>query len=345
MSLSHDFSEAVLAYRKRAADRFARRDSITRSPPHRWTSPSLFRKPYQRALFPALIDYLSQAAAAYRQWKLSPPATRIEKVKNSGGALGHGELVMSLAADVRREKWLLACRLERHKKRAVIQHLRDVVVACGIPEDIRSMWSERFLTRAKKDWIKVTFTGIVGGKKEGDVLAYDAEDESGYAVHVTRCRDASRKGCKMLIRQGEVDRRDTFEEVRKLYMGKPDEIYRRQTARKFARYRREKREREAESLKQSTRAEMEMKRRRGHDHLLTARGNGDASFAPFLFELDSNAYAFSSKITDAPKLRKVMIEKYSKDDNGANNVNGWQKAQQAAETNPLFHTRVMNRFM
>lgn len=254
-------------------------------------------------------------------------------------------MVISLAADVRRDKWLLAGHLERHRKRAVNRILRDVVVACGIPEDVRSMWRKRFLTSRKKSWEKVAFTGRIGIKEEGDVLAYDEEDQSGYTVHVARCRDALRKGCKTLMRQGEFARRDTFEEVRKRYIGKPDEIYRRRTARKYARYRREKREREAEALKQSTRAEMEMKRRRGHDHLLTARDNGDASFAPFLFELDSNAYAFSSKITDAPKLRKLMIDKYSKDDNGANDVNGWQKAHLAAETNPLFHTRVMNRFM
>ena len=88
-----------------------------------------------------------------------------------------------------------------------------------------------------------------------------------------------------------------------------------------------------------------MKRRRGHDLLLSNRRTGDSSFAPFLFEANNQTFAYSSKISEAPKLRSVMLKKYSEVREDGEQKNQWEKAKEAANVNPMFHTRVMNRFL
>lgn len=187
-------------------------------------------------------------------------------------------------------------------------------------------------------------------------------------IHVSRCRASLASGASRLLSQASERTvvRVTAEAVRRKYAGKPDEIYRRKNSKRYAAWKRRVQDMAKASQSRVQSAEHKMRSSRGYDQLLTQRSYGDTSFAPFLFDTESHAFAFSSKISEAPKLRKVMLDKYTSSDernkkytlescttSTATNgdacpqhqvVDSLQKAHVAAQTNPLFHTRVMNRF-
>lgn len=124
--------------------------------------------------------------------------------------------------------------------------------------------------------------------------------------------------------------------------GKPDEIYRRRAARKYATWKAEKRRNDVENRRIVHAAELEMKRRRGHDLMLSDRKVGDQDFAPFLFDNANTCFAFSSRIPDKQNLREMMINRYT-----CPEVADSRKLNDAtyiAATTELFHTKVMNRF-
>jgi hypothetical protein len=137
---------------------------------------------------------------------------------------------------------------------------------------------------------------------------------------------------------------DTFESVLAAYGGLPDEVYRRKHSKRYAVFRRQEKARAREEIRILASAEREMKRRRGHDLLLTDRLVGETDFAPFLFDNANNCYAFSSKISDKKTMRAAMVQKYSTviADSG---MSGIELAEHHANTKELFHTRVMNRFV
>ncbi|CDF77443.1 unnamed protein product [Chondrus crispus] len=307
---------------------------------------------YKRPLFPALTAYLAKAAGEFRDAPRAAIATP-RTVTKIVLPLGHGELVVALAGERRRARWARLQAERMHEIRAFVGQ-RDYVLPGGVPLDVRqgkhARWLERRAEERRQDAREVVERRVGGLEAGSEELRRVCgrgirADRRGYVQFLARAREGFDCGMPGLLSMGGkgVAVGDTFEEVRKRYAGRPDELYRRKTARRFARWRRQKLEREAELSRTASRAESEMKRRRGYDHLLTDRRAGDSSFAPFLYELEGNAYAFSSKITEAPKLRKVMIDKYSARD-GATVTDGWERAQQVAEQNPLFHTRVMNRF-
>lgn len=189
-------------------------------------------------------------------------------------------------------------------------------------------------------------------------------------IHVSRCRASLASGASRLLSQASERTvvHVTAEAVRRKYAGKPDEIYRRKNSKRYAAWKRRVQDMAKASQSRVQSAEHKMRSSRGYDQLLTQRSYGDTSFAPFLFDTESHAFAFSSKISEAPKLRKVMLDKYASSDernknytletcatsaattNGSEGsqrqvvVDSLQKAHVAAQTNPLFHTRVMNRF-
>lgn len=210
--------------------------------------------------------------------------------------------------------------------------------------------------RAEERRVGVGFVwGVLGGRRLGraeegveGLRRGDFVDGCGLLEYLERCRQVGLEGGRVLYgRCGRgVVHVDCAEEVRRRYAGKPDERYRRRMGRRYASWRRVREEREREMERREMVAEMEMKRRRGYDQLLTGRVEGDASCVPFLYELRSCAYAFSSKISEAPKLRKVMVDKYSKlEGTREKGVDGWEQARLVAENNPMFHTKVMNRFL
>lgn len=311
--------------------------------------------PYTRDLYPALHEYLTLATIRYNKWlskKTLPTSTLHEKLLAI--TLGEGTLESQQKTAYLRERWLKARAIEKHRKRAIpsFQPLTDIVQACLIPSDIRHAAAARFTSwcaagRIFRRWMgckaRVTCTALPLGEfescQEVQLLGFRVKE------HISRCRsgqlcDENRNGKTKFLKL------DSAEDVRARYLGRPDEIYRRKTARKYATWRRVRLEEERKQRGRVGVAESQMRRRRGHDLLLSGRKADDSSFAPFLFESGERAYAFSSRISEAPKLRKVMVDKYTEHKKMENGEEGdqWERAERAAEENPLFHTRVMNRF-
>lgn len=305
---------------------------------------------YKREKIPGLDQYLQKACSAYYRAK-SAISKKRPRLANK---LGHGEPAEHLFASIRKDKWMRRLAEQKHRLQVMNEApFTDFVKPCRIPTDILRRAASRFSLYKQRLLRKATLKSELCGSVLGrlsvcqDILPPRIRNESSYAIHVSRCEEILLRGENTISARIEVVSVvcDTFEDVRRRYKGRPDEIYRRKTARKYATWKRMQREQERLKKEGYMKAENEMKRRRGHDQLLTSRPTGDASFAPFLYELNNNTYAYSSKITEAPKLRKIMIDKYTGDTDGGNqDLNQWQRAQQAAETNPLFHTRVMNRF-
>ncbi|PXF49894.1 hypothetical protein BWQ96_00054 [Gracilariopsis chorda] len=353
------FKAAIAAYRDRAATDFHERQSVKHDELTAATHASSIETDsitcYKRVLFPALEDFLRHAAEAYGVSKQR--ASSSIKKKTAAQKLGSGEPVEALFACVRRERWLTAAATAAHLTRASPTVSFVTTVFCGIPADIRDQAHARYIelrSSIRQQAIEpvVHFGHALGAYTDttngSDILSAVVTKEEGYVVHVSRCRNNYAQGRTSLVWMNTPNlenRYDTFEEVKSRYAGKPDELYRRKTARKFARWRRKRREGEQEKLAVELKAEKEMKRRRGYDQRLTSREARDSSFAPFLFETNCQAYAYSTKITEAPKLRKVMIQKYNDSDEAKQHVpDQWERALQAAKSTPLFHTRVMNRF-
>lgn len=357
--MENSFNAAIAAYRKRAAADFqetrtAKHDDCTRAT-HASSANVESRTCYKRVLFPALEEFLQNAAEAY---KVSKRRAKLPiRKKTAAQMLGSGEPVEALCASKRREQWLVATAVGAHLARAPVTVPVLTSVFCGIPSDILEKANTRYMkhcsARRKQATEPEVKYGHTLGTCTGMTTCSDLPSalhikEEGYDIHVSRCRDVYVQGRTSLVMVNgpkSATHFDTFEEVKSRYAGMPDELYRRKTARRFARWRRKRRELEIEKVATELRAEKEMKRRRGYDQRLTSREARDSSFAPFLFETDCHAYAYSTKITEAPKLRKAMIEKYNDSDEARQDVpDQWERALNGARSTPLFHTRVMNRF-
>lgn len=172
-------------------------------------------------------------------------------------------------------------------------------------------------------------------------------DTRGYAQHVARASAARAAGlCALCTRSAPASTpRESPAEltaaVALRYAGRPDELYRRQSGRRFAAHRRACREAAVGRATKELKAEAEMARRRGGDRLRSAPG------APrYVFDGGDHAYVYGSRISQAPRLRESMLRKYSAPAPQplAPVPDALQIAKQCAESRPMFHTRVMNRF-
>jgi len=136
--------------------------------------------------------------------------------------------------------------------------------------------------------------------------------------------------------------------VCELYGGSPDEVYRRKSSKKYAAYKRMVREREAEEASRLGRAEAHRRRvlQRQGDRLRTTE-HSEQGFRTMRFCNENTAYAFSASITQNHKHRDSMIGKYlhSAQHEKAPEKDSFEIAEECARTKPMFHTRVMNRFM
>lgn len=350
---------SIQAYRQTAAASYlSHNQSITET--SNTTAPEHELHPYTRDLFPALYEYLTIAAIRYNTWLSNKTLTTsnvYEKLLPLSRILGEGTLASQQKTAYLRERWLKARAIEKHRKKAIpsFQPFTDIVQACHIPSDIRHAAATRFASwcaagRIIRRWVRCKLWITCTALPLGDFESCQGIQLLGFRVkeHISHCRSGqlsneNRHGKTKFLKL------DSAEEVRARYLGRPDEIYRRKTARRYATWRRLRLEEERKQRGRVGMAESHMRRRRGHDLLLSGRRADDSSFAPFLFESGERAYAFSSRISEAPKLRKVMVKKYTEhkkvEDSGAQiECDQWERAQRAAKENPLFHTRVMNRF-
>lgn len=370
--MNTDVIPALAAYRLRAATAHAAFLAAPKPAPP---------APYVRPLFPALSAYLSSAASRFAAHKRSattststpfPPSVARKPARALGSAPPTSDSVASAStaseyAAPRRVAWLryLAERAHRLTATAPACALHAAQLPCAIPADVRARFARRL--RALLDRRAGAPLGTackmyaserappVGLPPRALGTQSPPPRAPPCANHAARCAASLERGDSALpaaaqsrvndaTADGEVD---TFEKTRGIYAGKPDALYRRRTSRKYAAWRRVQRDLETAQLQKQRDAERAMRASRGPDYLQTGRKAGDTSFVPFLYELDSKAYAFSSRISQAPKLRKAMVDKYSAGGEiagGGVGTNGLAKAHLAAETNPLFHTRVMNRF-
>lgn len=345
MTTSSLVNAAVAAYRVAAATAFSNfRGKQPRPLKQQLSKVPVCDIPYQRSSFPALEQYLQSASdkfSTFKQQLLTCSTVTESRKRNTSKALGtSSKPVLSIAAEVRRQRWLVYLSEARHRLNVRLSSVQiSHPIPCGIPLDIRMKYAS--LKRTTKIIYKKRFqfsTSKLGKVNVDEQLLLPCLE------HTERCEQSIENGstCLQPLTQKQMQV-DTFDAVRIRYQGKPDELYRRKTSKKFAAWRRRMRDADLIVSRHESNAEHKMKISRGYDQLLTQRSYGDTSFVPFLYETDSHAYAFSSRISDAPKLRKAMIDKYSAKDTNEQ-VDLLQKAHIAAETNPLFHTRVMNRF-
>lgn len=340
MSAAAAFTAALAAHRSVAARAFHIHRTTPVPPP----------TPYVRSLFPGLSVYLEHAARRYIAFKahcISNPSPQSSPLVSR--ALGTGSPIHNPIFKVRRERWLQWLGEKAHRARlpmfptlSTLSHILPLI--CGIPSDVRARYAKLHRAHLTKMAVRPRPCVLKPPRRLGNITHHDQNIIVHVALHehVARCRASLANGHAMLTTGVQMPL-DTFDQVRARYAGTPDPLYRRKSSRKFAAHRRRRREMAAAAARRVTDAEAGMHARRGHDQVLSGRKAGDTSFAPFLYELDNGAYVYSSRITEAPKLRGKMIDKYSTPAKCVG-VDSWQKAQVAAETNPLFHTRVMNRF-
>lgn len=210
-------------------------------------------------------------------------------------------------------------------------------VVCTMPRDLVAIRAKRYATRKVR--ITPAIAPLPDTSETAEPIAIivaesmDTYGTRGYAQHVARC----------MARQGLSSKRrvyaalDTAASVRAIYAGLPDELYRRRTGRRYGRWRRT-----VGATGPLEKAEAEMARRRGHDRLRTS----SAPDSPTTFEFDGGAeYAFSTRITAAPRLQAAMMAKYnSPAPRPLVQVDARARAVAFAEQRPMFHTRVMDRF-
>lgn len=376
--------DSVSAYRRRAAAAFRLHLERKRSQRLQTTLASSTVVPtfYQRDVFPQLKAYLESATSKYASYKQNKDL-RLATVDANGrtgkglGTRSLGSCTVTLRknswlhADVRRDRFLrhlsysrhrkIACRLDAPSPLSSTKPVYEggVTTKCMIPTDILRTLSmrhksvaslpRRFAFRSifpppRRTSIHVPArslrtAGSVPVRLSGFLPPIPCEE------HSTLCRLSLAAGQQVhRVRILKSVRLDSAEAVHKLYAGKPDEIYRRKMSRRYAVWRRKQRQIQLAESQKLAKAEHVMRDSRGVDQLMTHRHVDDCSFAPFLFDLESRAYAFSSRITEAPKLRNVMLQKYSALEAGEDATDSLKTARLAAEVNPLFHTRVMNRF-
>lgn len=348
-------SAALTTYRVEAAARFSRLQSAT----HRAARQGHVT-PYQRESFSGLSSLLQLLAERYRSHQARGTCIEREKSeRTSGRMLGYGvprtgfwrerkvrcqQLRMRLrgvpvARYMKRKEERLQERVHTYKGTSI-----EAERCAYIPRDVL----------LKRESLYRTFC-IQRTLHEAAVRTAPFEscapirDGRGYSQYVVRARKGflnRRREVLPLRVEGTKCKVDCAEEVMMRYGSMPDEIYRRKSARRYAVWKRLRREEEERHARYVRRAEAEMRKRRGHDLTLSSLDETEKCFKPFVFEQEENAYAFSSKISQAPKLRKTMLTKYSVPAPQApvRELDSLQRAQLVAETKSLFHTRVMNRF-
>lgn len=154
----------------------------------------------------------------------------------------------------------------------------------------------------------------------------------GYAEYIARASAARAAGAL-----GPTYRVSCIEEKERLaifrrYAGLPDEMYRRHSGRRYGKWRRM-------NANTIAKVEAEMVRRRGADRLEA----GTVGASRYVYDGGEHVYAFSCRITAAPRLRATMVRKYSTRE--ATTLEPRPDAKQLASKTPMFHTRVMNRFL
>lgn len=315
-------------------------------------------------------DEQTQSATLHSDGR-SRPSPRSRKLGSCTATLRKNA---RLHPDIRRDRFLTSLSYARHRKVAIRLDAQSTPClstasfppssarTCLIPVDVTRAFAMRFKTvaglstrpafRAVFPPPRLTSVSIpprslltaapIPLRLSGFLPPVPCEEHSALCrlslasgESVLRSRSRPRFGCGVM---------DCAEAVRKLYAGKPDEIYRRKTSRQYAVWRRKQRQIQLADSRKLASAEHMMRDSRGVDQLMTHRPADDRSFAPFLFDLESRAYAFSSRISEAPKLRDAMLQKYSTLDVSRHPTDSLKAARLAAEVNPLFHTRVMNRF-
>lgn len=378
-----DFMESVSAYRLHAAaafrshlERKRSQQLKTRSVP---STEELFS--YKRVIFPQLQAYLDSASSRYAFFKQNKESrskvlqTNCQTRKNPGArTLGSCTVTLRnnfwLHADVRRDCFLRHLAYTRHRKLANrldvpltlstnSLHPGSTVPKCLVPLDIIRTFASRHKCVANLPQ-RPAFRNLFPPPRLTSICVPAAPLRTTTSIPVRisgflpplPCEEHSML-CRLSLAAGRSSHRlavskcvklDSAEAVHKRYAGKPDEIYRRKTSRRYAVWRRQQRQAQLAESQKVSKAEHAMRDSRGVDQLMTHRSVGDRSFAPFLFDLESRAYAFSSRISEAPKLRNAMLQKYSVPKASGNATDSLRTARLAAEVNPLFHTRVMNRF-
>lgn len=366
----NSFEDALALYRSCAANAFLRfRSNKLLSTLKKPSKELSVTSPYVRQISPALREYLTSAAAKYAKFK-DVPQLKVQSLKRPCVLGSAGKPVLRLAADVRRNRWMISLLEARHLVRSwqhkshVYIETASIISSCKIPLDIRQKHASRYqATQIAKstgnDMLMFCRTRPSTLAQQGKLKWTPDDDDNKIAPqplqpppslhHSRRCQLSLAAGEHGLAKQMSPGPTETklcgsFEETRRRYAGKPDEMYRRKNSRKFASWRRRMQELRLATAKRAENAETNMRATRGYDQLQTQRSYGDRTLAPFLFQSDTHAYAYSSRISEAPKLRKVMIEKYSTLTTVGSAVDPYRKAVEAAENSPLFHTRVMNRF-
>lgn len=275
----------------------------------------------------AYAGYVERAAKA---WAAASKVAQQPVPMEVGRVTGRGKMRGGVF-DVRREFW--GDRLERSRRlldlRMQMKTVNDVVVACGIPEDVREMVKER--------GVRMVVAGNCWTGGQGAVGV--EEGLRGDGAYECRARRAWEEGQGVLV--GVWKERmvvDCEADVRRRYAGRPDELYRRKTSRRWSVWRRAAAARASDAERAVVDAEREMKRRRG-----AVADIGTSSFVGYGWDNEARVYQFCDKINGKKELRERMLRKYGTREDGAE-IGPREKAEIMAQTKELFHTKVMNRF-
>ena len=301
-----------------------------------------------RVLFPGLEEAIllhrcrHAAARAFERRRLLK-----SWCKGGSGKVGHGELRTGILWIARMER---VC-VSNDSQKKVKSNVKDEVCfeMLRLPKWLCNIRATKYAAyiATKTNCIEVHSTVPSTSTSEFENVREEPvplkpiapiSDNRGYAQHVARMAVAHANCAKNIVTRTTPKLDDAKSMIRR-YAGMPDELYRRRHGRAFARWRRQ--QREADTV---ARAEAEMARRRGLDRLQTQRAEMDAR--PFAFDGGEHAYAYNTRITEAPRLRAQMVRKYAAPAPQplVPQLQGREKALKFADSAPMFHTRVMDRF-
>lgn len=134
-----------------------------------------------------------------------------------------------------------------------------------------------------------------------------------------------------------VEMGDCYEDVLKRYCGKPFELYRRKASKRFAGYRRRTsvEEGKAERMRKRSRAVKV-------DRLMSGEGRA----TPFLYANENVTWMYCDGWGAEGRKRK-MVKRYAEmsENDIDSKLERLEKAKNIAQSAPMFHTKVMNRFV
>lgn len=326
-------------------------------------------------------QYMEYVVIASRRWRTYKNGVRSCIRFKCEFVLGSETCSRGGIFDVRRDRWLRSrsrgIKQSLFGSNDVVDKI-DTIEQGGIPDDIvarnRSRYSAYKTGSSSSGWYdtvqtnqKVIFKHSIAC---GECLEARTKIDGNLALYSNRARRNFHSGAPSLLplaaekscclRQPAVNRphgRNSISakhlqcsEIDPLrpsleisYHGMPDEIYRRKAAKRYVAWKKKVRELESEKQSAIVFAEQEMKRRRGHDLLLSTRISTQRDFAPFLFENSNTCFAFSSKISQKAALCESMVKKYSSSEEPKQTALV-ASALHVANTKQLFHSKVMNRF-